>query len=120
TYCREPGDLCENYIKISNEIGEAIANIRLIELSNIKNYTGLDQNIIAIIKKIENIYSNYILGFYITIDEDILVEMQADIKLENIKLQEGDIIKLSIDKAILLIITDIAKPIETLAFYRSD
>ncbi|MEM0366264.1 MAG: hypothetical protein QXO93_00945 [Acidilobaceae archaeon] len=46
--------------------------------------------------------------------------MQADIKLENIKLQEGDIIKLSIDKAILLIITDIAKPIETLAFYRSD
>ncbi|MEM2223826.1 MAG: hypothetical protein QXR02_07015 [Acidilobaceae archaeon] len=46
--------------------------------------------------------------------------MQADIKLENIKLQEGDIIKLSIDKAILLIITDIAKPIETLAFYLSD
>jgi len=110
SYC--PGDFCERLVELLSETSRLVAEARLQDLAWEEAYSGVDSNIVAVLRELVEYYANYIAGFYTVHGEYIVVEATAAFEVEDgILLKKGDVVRLPPGKAVRLIIAGLARPL---------
>jgi hypothetical protein len=112
-YCSSYTEFCEKYIELISEISKLVAKARMEDLVWSAEYTGIDSGVFELLRKIVDMYAEYIAGFYLTSEDRVAVRIVRDVRFGNTVLEKGEIIFLPVREAIALSIADIAEPLRS-------
>jgi len=91
SYCSEPSRFCEKYIEVVGEIARLVGAVRLEDLMDRSDYTGVDSGVIQLLRKLMEAYSKYIAGFLLTLEDRIAVKALKSVEVGGIRLEEGEV-----------------------------
>ncbi len=114
-YCMKPGVTCDTYLNLSTNIARSIALLRLYDLRNSKEYSGLDTGVIRVLDSIIKVYATLLAGLVIVIGEDALVRFKTTVEVDGRIYRRGDITKLSLDKLVEFTIAGLVESFESIA-----
>ena len=114
-YCRKGGEMCTKYLEITSKTSRIVGSLRLLELRKSKDYSGIDAGIIELTRKVEELYSMYLSGIWLVSAGNPLVKLLSDLTLEGVRYEKGDLLALSIEKAVALSALGIAVPMKSVA-----
>ncbi len=112
-YCSTFNRFCKKYIKLIREISELVAKARVDDLSRKENYTGIDSGIFEMIRRLTEVYSEYMAGFYLTSEDRVAVKILRDVRVGNVCLEEGEIVFLPLREAVALNLAELALPLKS-------
>lgn len=115
TYCASPSEMCSKYLEVIVEVSSRMAAVRLEDITAKGAYEGIDKPIIAAYKKLLEIYAKYIAGLLVVWGDQLLVELSGNVEVKGRTLNKGDLVNLSLEEALGLILSGLAKPIESIA-----
>ncbi|MEN3000135.1 MAG: hypothetical protein ABDH61_06160 [Acidilobaceae archaeon] len=114
-YCRRRGEMCAKYLEISSRTAKAASGLRIFELVRSEEYSGIDAGIGGLIREIEELYALYLSGIWVTLAGDPLVKLLSDLTLEGARYERGDLVALSLEKAVVLSALGAAMPVKSVA-----
>ncbi|MDM7275754.1 MAG: hypothetical protein P3X22_006540 [Thermoprotei archaeon] len=115
TYCASPSEVCGKYLEVIVEVSSRMAAVRLEDIAARGAYEGIDKPVIVAYKKLLEIYSKYLAGLFIVWGDQLLVELSGSVEVKGKMLNKGDLVNLSLEEALGLILSGLAKPIESIA-----
>ncbi len=115
TYCASPSELCSKYLEVLAEVSSRMAAVRLEDIATSGAYEGVDKPVIAAYRKLLEIYSKYIAGLLVVWGDQLLVELAGSVEVEGRMLNKGDLVNMNLEEALGLILSGLAKPVESIA-----
>ncbi len=113
TYC--PGPFCREFLDRLAEASKLVAKARLSDLSFDENYMGIDGGLFKAVRRILEVYSDYISGIAVTFGEDMAVRVISPFALDNTVVEPGEIVPVPLDKGVGLILAGLAEPVRETA-----
>lgn len=95
-------ELHNEEIKMFESLAESLFELRLSKYLENRNFTGFDSFMFSIIDRIKRFYVEFITGRYPFYGNKILCKVVLPFEVNGVKLNKGDLIVLSIDKALIL------------------
>lgn len=115
SYCLKPDTICKAYLNLALEVSRSLALTRLYDLRGLREYMGLDAEIIKLLDRIVDIYSKLLAGLLVIVDGDVMVRFKATVEVKGRLYRRGDIAKLNLGDFIVLALADLVEPFESVA-----
>ncbi|AOL15585.1 hypothetical protein BFU36_01265 [Sulfolobus sp. A20] len=103
-------DIREEELKLLSELAESLFEVRLSKVLEGKVAKGFDADIISVVNLIKQFYIFLFTGQYIVYNDKIYCKVVKNVMIDDYKLEEGDIVFLSIKEALPLIIASYLTP----------